>query len=91
MDEQRRQYLLTTPREQLSRNDKRLQTIIKKYGSVANAMQNRNVGSLILGGINGGRHTGNKGFRTWPEGELSAYSKSRPRDARGRFIKQKDV
>jgi hypothetical protein len=90
MDKQREKYLLSTPREQLSPTDKRLQTILKKYGSVANSLKNRDTADLVLGGINGGRHKGKKGFSTWDEATLKAYTKLRERDERGRFVSGTD-
>lgn len=90
MNQARKNYLLHTAREQLSPSDKRLQTILIKYGSVAESLKTRDVADLVLGGINGGRHKGNKGFKTWDEETLSAYAKSRERDERGRFVSGTD-
>lgn len=86
MNKDRINYLLNTPRSQLSPSDKRLQTIVKKYGSVANSLKARDKGDLILGGINGGRKTGYKGYATWEEEDLKQFVKSRTRDERGRFL-----
>lgn len=66
--------------------EKRKQTIIKRYGSFANAMKSRDVRDLILGGYNGGKAKTDKGFAKWQPGELSRYTKKRQRDSRGRFV-----
>ena len=83
-------YLLKTPRSQLTREEKRLQTIIKRYGSVSEALSTRDRSDLILGGYNAGIKKGKKGFATWQKEELRSYAKSRHRDARGRFVGEAD-
>lgn len=91
MNDARKHYLLSTPRELLSPSDKRLQTIIKKYGSIANSLKRRDVGDLVLGGYNGGKKTGNKGFSTWNPKELSEYASQRLRDSKGRFVREEST
>ncbi len=66
--------------------EKRLETIKKRYGSVGNMLKRRDVRDLILGGINGGRTKTEKGFSKWEEGELSEFAKKRERDTKGRFL-----
>lgn len=91
MEHDRLEYLLHTPREQLSRSDKRLQTMIKRYGSVAGAMKSRDVSDLVLGGYNGGiKKSKNKGFGSWDKEKITEFAKSRKRDSRGRFIQETD-
>lgn len=66
--------------------EKRKQTIIKRYGSYSNMLKKRDVRDLILGGYNGGIKKTPKGFSKWEEGQLSEYAKKRERDKQGRFI-----
>jgi hypothetical protein len=66
--------------------EKRKETIKKRYGSVSAMLKNRDVRDLILGGYNGGIQKGEKGFATWKEGELSRFAKKRERDSKGRFL-----
>ena len=66
--------------------EKRKQTIIKRYGSVKNVLKQRDVRDLILGGYNGGIRKTEKGFSKWEEGELSEFAKARERDSKGRFL-----
>lgn len=71
----------------MTRQEKRKQTIIKKYGSFSNMLASRDIRDLILGGYNGGIVRGvKKGFATWEDGELSEYAKKRTRDSKGRFL-----
>lgn len=71
---------------ELSPQEKRKQTILKRYGSFKNMLKHRDVRDLVLGGYNGGIRKTQKGFAKWEEGELSQYAKSRERDSKGRFI-----
>lgn len=66
--------------------EKRKRTIIKKYGSYKNMLKKRDTRDLILGGYNGGIVKTEKGFAKWGEGELKRYTKTRQRDAKGRFL-----
>lgn len=77
----------------MNRQEKRKQTILKKYGSFSNMLASRDVRDLILGGYNGGIKRGiKKGFAVWEEGELSQYATKRARDSQGRFLpKEADV
>lgn len=65
--------------------EKRKRTIIERYGSFKNMLAKRDRGDLVLGGINGGRRSGSKGFASWDKKKLSTYTKSRERDEKGRF------
>lgn len=65
--------------------EKRKQTILKRYGSFKAMLANRDVRDLILGGYNGGIKKTPKGFAKWQDGELSKYAKKRQRDSKGRF------
>jgi len=66
--------------------EKRKQTILKKYGSFSNMLKKRDTRDLILGGYNGGIAKTEKGFSKWEEGELSKYASKRRRDSKGRFV-----
>lgn len=66
--------------------EKRKRTIIERYGSYKKMLAKRDRRDLVLGGINGGRHRGDKGFAKWTEGSLSRFAKRRQRDSRGRFV-----
>lgn len=66
--------------------EKRKQTIIKRYGSFSEMLKKRDVRDLILGGYNGGIHKAEKGFATWEKDELSRFAKKRGRDSKGRFL-----
>lgn len=69
--------------------EKRKQTIIRKYGSFKAMLAGRDVRDLILGGINGGRvKNDNKGFGSWDEREIKRYARKRNRDTRGRFAEE---
>lgn len=68
--------------------EKRLQTIKERYGSVKQMLAKRDVRDLILGGYNGGKTKTAKGFAKWQPGELSRYAKKRDRDNKGQFIPQ---
>lgn len=77
----------------MNRQEKRKQTILKKYGSFSNMLASRDIRDLILGGYNGGIKRGvKKGFAAWEEDELSRFAKKRTRDAQGRFLpKEADI
>lgn len=66
--------------------EKRLNTIKQRYGSVSNMLKKRDVRDLILGGYNGGKRKTQKGFAKWEAGQLSEFAKARDRDSRGRFV-----
>lgn len=70
--------------------EKRKQTILKRYGSFKNMLKHRDVRDLILGGYNGGIKKTQKGFATWDEGKLSEFASTRQRDSQGRFVKQQE-
>lgn len=70
--------------------EKRMQTIKQRYGSMKAMLAKRDVGDLILGGYNGGIKRGIKGTAAWPEGKLDALVKSRRRDGRGRFLSKEN-
>lgn len=66
--------------------EKRKQTIIKRYGSFSNMLKKRDVRDLILGGYNGGIKKTDKGFSKWDKDELKRFTKKRERDSKGRFL-----
>lgn len=66
--------------------EKRKQTIIKRYGSFKNMLKQRDVRDLILGGYNGGKARTEKGFAKWEPDKLSDYASKRRRDSNGRFV-----
>lgn len=66
--------------------EKRKETIIKRYGSFSNMLKHRDVRDLILGGYNGGKQKGEKGFAKWEKDDLSRFAKARERDNKGRFL-----
>lgn len=70
----------------LTPQEKRIQTINERYGSVKQMLKHRDVRDLILGGYNGGIAKTEKGFSKWEEGELSEFAKKRERDGKGRFL-----
>lgn len=72
--------------EELSPQQKRLETINKRYGSVSNMLKKRDVRDLILGGYNGGIKKTPKGFSKWDEEELKEFTAKRERDSKGRFL-----
>lgn len=82
---ERIEYVMSTPYDKLGRADKRLQSIIKKHGSYEASLEAR-MPDLVLGGINGGRHRGEKGFATWEKDEHKDFVARRERDSRGRFV-----
>ena len=73
-------------RDSLTPQQKRLNTIKERYGSVSQMLSKRDVRDLILGGYNGGKTRTAKGFAKWGEGELSKYAQNRGRDSKGRFL-----
>lgn len=75
----------------MDRQQKRHNTILKRYGSYKNMLKKRDVRDLILGGYNGGIKRTKKGFAKWEEGELSDYAAARPRDKNGRFLPKKEA
>jgi len=58
--------------DKMTPQEKRKQTILKKYGSFSNMLKKRDTRDLILGGYNGGIAKTEKGFSKWEEGELKA-------------------
>lgn len=76
---------MSTPYDKLDRADKRLQSLINRYGSYEASLQAR-MPDLVLGGINGGRHRGEKGFSTWDKDEHKDFVARRERDSKGRFV-----
>lgn len=62
MTQERRDYLLNTPRQDLTPSDKRLQSMLVKYGSINKALENRDRTNMVLGGYIGGKRRVKKGF-----------------------------
>lgn len=77
---------MSKTKDSLTPQQKRLNTIKERYGSVSQMLSKRDVRDLILGGYNGGIKRTEKGFAKWEEGELSKYAKKRGRDSKGRFL-----
>lgn len=66
--------------------EKRKQTVKKRYGSQKAYLKKRDPRDLILGGYNGGIVKTEKGFSKWEDGKLKEFTQKRKRDSKGRFL-----
>lgn len=72
MTEEERQRLLNADRDTLTPNEKRLQTMLKKHGTIAEALKHRDKTKLILGGKYAGKAKGRKGLAAMPKEQARA-------------------